>query len=155
VFVTNFKGDRITIIDSDTLEPDGEITGFDGIRAVSISANGKTLYAANSNSNSIAVVDLGKRQITDNVPVGRDPYGAALSPDGNLVYSGDKADNTLTVVDTSTRKVVGKVVGFDEPRQAISFTRDGRQAYVLNKDLSIAIVDVGALQIANTIGVLR
>ena len=155
VFVTNFKGDRITVIDSDTLEPNGEITGFDGIRAVSVSANGKTLYAANSKSNSIAVVDLEKRRITDNVPVGRDPYGAALSPNGTLVYSGDKVDNTLTVVDTTTRKVVGKVVGFDEPRQAITFTRDGRQAYVLNQDLSVAVVDLGALRIANTIGVRR
>ncbi len=81
----------------------------------------------------MAVVDLAKREIVERIPVGKDPYGAALTPDGRFVYSGNKADNSLSVIDTGTRKVVATIPGFQEPRQAIVFTKDGKTAYVLNK----------------------
>jgi YVTN family beta-propeller protein len=97
------------------------------------------------------VVDLKSNAIRASVPVGRDPYGAALSPDGRRLYSGDKVDNTLTVVDTDTNKPIGTIVGFDEPRQAIIFARQGTIAYVLNKDLSIAVADLKAQKVIHTI----
>lgn len=150
-FVTNFLGDKITIVDLATHKITGEITGFKALRAISISRDGKTLYAANSGSNEVAVVDLAKRAVVERIPVGKDPYGAALTPDGKFVYSGNKADNSLSVIDTETRKVIGTVTGFQEPRQAIVFTNDGKTAYVLNKDLSIAVVDTTTRQIVKTL----
>jgi DNA-binding beta-propeller fold protein YncE len=50
--VTNFLGDNITIVDTSTNKIIGEIGGFDKIRGISITADGKKLYAANSGSNS-------------------------------------------------------------------------------------------------------
>ena len=125
----------------------GEITGFNKIRAISVTADGKTLFAANSGSNDIAVVDIAARRVTGTVPVGRDPYGAALTPDGRFIYSGNLADNTVSVIDVATLKVVATIAGFKQPRQAIVFTRDGRSAYVLNEDLSISKVDRSTQQI--------
>ena len=150
-FVTNFLGDKITVVDLATHKPTGEITGFKALRAISISKDGLTLYAGNSGADEVAVVDLAKREIVARVPVGKDPYGAALTPDGRFVYSGNKADNSLSVIDTGTRKVVATITGFQEPRQAIVFTKDGKTAYVLNKDLSIAVVDTAAHQIVKTL----
>ncbi|TNY06445.1 YncE family protein, partial [Escherichia coli] len=83
-------------------------------------------------------------RITKTVPVGRDPYGAALTPDGRFVYAGNLADNSVSVIDVPTLKVVATIEGFKQPRQAIVFTRDGQFAYVLNEDLSVARVDRGA-----------
>ena len=150
-FVTNFLGDKITIVDLATHKITGEITGFQALRAISITKDGKTLYAGNSGSDEVAVVDLARREIVERVPVGKDPYGAALTPDGKFVYSGNKADNSLSVIDTATRKVVGTITGFQEPRQAIVFTKDGKTAYVLNKDLSIAVVDTATYRIVRTL----
>ena len=111
-FVTNFLGDKITVVDLATHKPTGEITGFKALRAISITKDGKTLYAGNSGANEVAVVDLTKREIVERIPVGKDPYGAALSPDGRFVYSGNNADNSLSVIDTATRKVVATLPGF-------------------------------------------
>jgi YVTN family beta-propeller protein len=152
LFVTNFMGDKIVIVDVATLKPVGEISGIEGIRAISITADDSTLYAASSKTNSIAVVDIATRSIRTSVPVGKDPYGAALTPDGKHVYSGDKVDNTLTIIDTSTNKSIGTITGFNEPRQAIVFGQKGSIAYVLNKDLSISVVDLEARKITHTIG---
>ncbi|WP_164066679.1 YncE family protein, partial [Serratia marcescens] len=74
------------------------------IRAISVTADGKTMFAANSGSNDIAVVDIAARRFTKTVPVGRDPYGAALTPDGRFVYAGNLADNSVSVIDVPTLK---------------------------------------------------
>ena len=130
---------------------EGEITGFNKIRAISVTADGKTLFAANSGSNDIAVVDIAARRVTGTVPVGRDPYGAALTPDGRFVYSGNLADNTVSVIDVATLKVVATIAGFKQPRQAIVFTRDAKTAYVLNEDLSISKVERAGQRIVATV----
>lgn len=152
LFVTSFLGDKISVVDVASLKTVSEITGFKGIRALSVTTDGTTLYAANGADNSIAIVDLHTDKIVASVPVGRDPYGAALSPDQKRLYSGDKIDNTLTIIDTTTRTSVGKITGFNEPRQAIVFNAGGDLAYVLNKDLSIAVVDLRTATIVRRIG---
>nr|WP_325178120.1 beta-propeller fold lactonase family protein [Pantoea sp. 1B4] len=151
VYVTNFKGDKITLVDAVTGDIRGEITGFSKLRAISVSADGRTLYAANSGSNTIAVVDTQKHVITATIPVGQDPYGAALTPDNRYVYSGNLGDNSLSVIDTAAGKVVSTVTGLDAPRQAIVFNKDGTRAWVLNKDLSIAVVDLKKNRVMATI----
>ena len=141
LYVTNFLGDKITLVDTSTNKITGEIVGFDKIRAISITADGKRLYAANSGSNSIAIIDLETKKIIDTVKVGEDPYGAALTADGRFLYSGNLKGNSLSVIDTATAKVVATITGLNEPRQAIVFSKDGQRVFVLNRDLSIAVVD--------------
>ncbi|MBK5017174.1 YncE family protein [Pantoea sp. S62] len=151
VYVTNFMGDKITLVDAASGAVQGEITGFSKLRAISVSADGKTLYAANSGSNTIAVVDTQKRAITRTIPVGKDPYGAALTPDNRYVYSGNLGDNSLSVIETATGKVIATVSGLDAPRQAIVFSKDGSRAWVLNKDLSIAVVDLKQNRVTSSV----
>jgi len=151
LYVTNFLGDKITLVDTATNKITGEITGFKMIRAISVTADGKTLFAANSGSNNIAVVAIGKREILSTVPVGKDPYGATLTPDGRFVYAGNLGDNTVSVIDVALLKVTATITGFKQPRQATVFTRDGKTAYVLNEDLSVAKVDRSRQQVVSTL----
>lgn len=151
LYVTNFMGDKITIVATGSNKIVGEITGFKMLRAISITADGKTLFAANSGSDNVAVVDLEKRVISSTIAVGKDPYGAALAPDGKHLYAGNLGDNSVSVIDVATLKVVATITGFKEPRQAIVFTKDGHYAYVLNEDLSVAKVDLGNNRIVTTL----
>jgi YVTN family beta-propeller protein len=142
IYVTNFQGDKVSIVDATTKKIIREISGFSSIRGISITADGGTLYAANSGRNSISAVDTLDGNIKSEIKVGREPYGAALSPDDKLLFASNKADNTIDVIDVADHRVVKTIGGFKEPRQAIVFSHDGDQAYVLNRDLSIARVDV-------------
>jgi len=76
--VTNFAGDAITVVDVPTLKIDTTITGFSKIRAISITKDGQTLFAANSGSNSMAVVKLNTGIIAKTISVGKDPYGCII-----------------------------------------------------------------------------
>lgn len=151
VFVTNFEGDKVTIVDAASRKIIRELTGFSKIRGISVSADGNTLYAANSGRDSISVVDLLKGDTTSDVGVGREPYGAALSPDGKLLFASNKADNTIDVIDVTEKTVVKTLEGFEEPRQAIVFSHDQNRAYVLNRDLSVARVNVDDLSLIDTV----
>lgn len=151
LYVTNFVSDKITLVDTQTHKITGEISGFNKIRAISVTADGKTLFAANSGNNTIAVVDTTTQKVTDTIPVGQQPYGAALSPDGKFIYSGNLGDNSVSIIDVPTHKVIATVTGFNEPRQAIVFTRDNRKVYVLNKDLSISVIDRETQRIVSAI----
>ncbi len=53
LFVTNFLGDKISLVDTASHKITGEITGFDKLRAISITKDGKTLFAANSGRNTV------------------------------------------------------------------------------------------------------
>ncbi|MCU6401239.1 phosphate ABC transporter substrate-binding protein, partial [Enterobacter quasiroggenkampii] len=80
LYVTNFVSDKITLVDTATNKITGEIGGFNKIRAISVTADGKTLFAANSGNNTLSVVDTTTQKVTNTIPVGKQPYGAALSP---------------------------------------------------------------------------
>lgn len=55
------------------------------------------------------------------------------------------------MINTADQRVVKTIEGFKEPRQAIVFSHNGDQAYVLNRDLSIARVDVKTYTITDII----
>jgi len=151
LYVTNFANDKITVVDVATLKIDTTISGFNKIRAISITKEGNTLFAANSGANSIAVVDVMTGSIIKEIPVGKDPYGASLSPDETILLSGNKMDNTLSVIDIPSLANTKTITGFKAPRQAIVFSKNGKQVYVLNNDLSVSIVNLAANKILRTI----
>lgn len=147
LYVTNFRSDSLSVVDVATLTRVREIDGFNKIRAISLSTDGKTLYAANSGSDTLARVDTAIGRITATVPVGREPYGAALRPDGKALYAGNLKSHSLTEVALPDFKPVAEIQGFTGPRQAISFSRDSRKAWVLNEDLSVAELDLATRKI--------
>ncbi len=153
LYVTNFANDKITVVDVTTFKIDTTISGFNKIRAISITKDGNTLFAANSGTNSIAVVDVMTGNIIKEIPVGKDPYGASLSPDESILLTGNKMDNTLSLIDIPSLTTKKIITGFKEPRQAIVFSKNGKQVYVLNNDLSVSIVSLAANKIIRTIQV--
>ena len=144
LYITNFRSDKLSVVDTKTLTLRQEIGGFDKIRAISVSADGGTLYAANSGNDTLSRVDTKTGKITATVPVGREPYGAALRPDGKALYAGNLKSNSLTEVALPDFKPAAQIGGLTGPRQAISFSRNSRKAWVLNEDLGLAEVDLAA-----------
>lgn len=152
LYVTNFMGDRITKVDTATFARIGEITGFNKVRGLSISRDGRRLYAANSGENTISIVDTNSGTTLQKVPVGQDPYGAALAPNEQILLSGNLMGNSLTAIRPATGEVVGTVTDVIGPRQAISYSKDSSIAWVLNADLTVAEVDVKALRVKRLLG---
>ncbi|MER5359065.1 beta-propeller fold lactonase family protein [Streptomyces sp. NPDC002785] len=153
LYVTNYKGDRITVVDTKTKKTLQQIEGFKQVRGLSISRDGTRLYAANSETNTVSIVDTESGTTLKRVTVGQKPYGAALAPNEKILLSGNLEGNTLTAVNPASGETFGTVKGLKGPRQAISFSADSKTAWVLNEDLTVAEVDVDALKVTRTLGV--
>ncbi len=141
VYVTNFKGDDVRVVNTQTLEIEKTLKGIPSVRAISIDKKGKYLYGASSSKNTINVIEIQTGNLVKSISVGQEPYGSALSPNGKFILTGEKASNQVSVIDTETLTVKLTIGGFDEPRQAIKYSTNDGQAYVLNKDLSISLID--------------
>jgi hypothetical protein len=112
LYVAQDNADQIAIIDTsknrvidkvDARAPEGLLpnhTKYTGAAtsAVTLSPNGRTLYAVNTGSNSIAVIPLtGRRgpEVVGLIPTSYEPHDIAFSADGSVMYIvNGKADVT-------------------------------------------------------------
>ncbi|MFD6189639.1 YncE family protein [Streptomyces sp. NPDC060275] len=81
LYANNAAADTVTVVDLGSKDRTmRQIGGFHGLRAVSVNRAGDRLYAANTKTADISVVDTASGTTITTVPVGEKPYGAALSP---------------------------------------------------------------------------
>ena len=90
VYVTNFEGNDVRVINTETLEIEKTLSGIPSIRAILVDTENNLLYGASSSENTINVVDINTGEVLKSIPVGQEPYGAALSPDKTVILSGEK-----------------------------------------------------------------
>jgi YVTN family beta-propeller protein len=113
-------------------------------------------YIANSNSDTVSVIDVATRIVVATVPVGRGPSGVAASVPGTRVYVLNALDNTVSVIDAGTRAVIGTVrVGYSDGNAADSAVEElsgnaaglaidsqGKRVYVANaQNNTISVID--------------
>ena len=74
--------------------------------AVALSTDGRLLYAVNSASDDLSVVDLDQGIGVGHVVLGQHPRDLALSPDGTRLYTLNLVSDDISVVDTDSLTVV-------------------------------------------------
>jgi len=115
--------------------------------ALTASADGKTLYVACVDAESILVVDPAGGKVTHQISMPARPTGMVLSGDGSKLYVTCAASqSTVVVLETESLAVAARIpVGHTACGPAIS--PDGARLYVCNRfdnDVSVIDLDVGA-----------
>lgn len=151
-YVTNFQSDDVKVLDLKTKQIVNTLKNIPKVRAISLDEKNNLLYGASSSNNSINVVDSATGDLLHQISVGEEPYGCILLLDKNLILTGDKGSNQVSVIDLATNKVIRTIKGLKAPRQAIAISQTDDQAYVLNEDLSVSLIDYQKGTILETIG---
>ena len=121
VFVSNERGNTVTVIDSATWEVLAEFPAGNRPRGITMSPDGKELYVCASDDNLVRVFDPETYQEIHTLPSGPDPELFVLHPSGNPLYIANEDDNLVTVVDTATHKVLAEIpVGVEPEGMAVS-----------------------------------
>jgi YVTN family beta-propeller protein len=109
LYISAWGGRKVWIYDTknDALQ-DSVATG-DHPTDMAINAKGRWLYVANANSNSVSVIDLQSRRVTETLhtalspdaPIGSTTNSVCLSPDAKTLYIANADNNYLAVFDVS------------------------------------------------------
>ena len=135
---------------------------------LAISADGRTLYAAENQADALAIVDLATGEVSG-VPLGRcdtvqparaagrvlaqcQPYGVTLSGDGRTAYVSDWGEHSVSVIDTRSRTLLCQVQVGTHPNALARNPVPGRhELYVANGDSdSVSVIDTATNTVTRT-----
>ena len=110
LYITCWGCDKVLLFDTKQNTFTGEVKVGDNPNDLCMSKNGKYLYVANANDNSVSVIDLTKNAVIEtlntalypNAPNGSTTNGLALSENGKTIYIANADNNCLAVFDVST-----------------------------------------------------
>ena len=95
------------------LSPGGQVTATisDGEmpRDIVVSADGKTAYVANPDSDSVSVISTASNAVTATIDVTGDPDTLGLTPDGSQLWIGQRSRAFVTLLHTRTGTVAGSL----------------------------------------------
>jgi YVTN family beta-propeller protein len=133
LFVTNFGGASVSVVDAATWTTRKEIAVPDRPHAIVLSPGGRYAYVSCYGGAAIAVLDTAAEDLAATLPLPAPsaPYGLALSADGRYLYTSDNLNGKLLVLDTADRQVVASVPVGAKPA-LIARAPDGARLYVAN-----------------------
>jgi YVTN family beta-propeller protein len=80
-----------------------------GPALLTVSADGRTVYVANQQANTLSVVDAARRVVTAVIPVAAQPHGLDLTGDGKYLYVASVGAGVVTIIRTADHAVVAVV----------------------------------------------
>ena len=129
VYVTNSKGDDVTVIDPATMKVVGAIKVGANPHGLIVSPDRRTLYISVEGTDELAAVDIATNQVKWRVKVGRAPNEVSITRDGSKVFVPLRNDNAIDVVDTATMKVIDRMKTPAWPHNTY-VSADGRHLYL-------------------------
>lgn len=109
LYISLWGGDKVLIVDPAQQKITGEIETGSHPNDMTITKDGRYLFSANANDNSVSVIDLKARKVLEtlntalypNAPAGSTPNGLALTADGKQLLIANADNNCLAVFDVS------------------------------------------------------
>jgi YVTN family beta-propeller protein len=129
VYVTNSKGDDVTVIDPTTMKVVGSIKTGANPHGVVASPDRRTLYISVEGTDELIAVDLATNEVKRRVKVGRAPNEVSITRDGRKVFVPLRSDAAIDVVDTATMKVIDRLKAPAWPHNTY-VSADGRHLYL-------------------------
>ena len=130
VYVTNHNDGTVSVIsgnDIDTIPDVG--TGPVG---AALTPDGETLFVANLEDDTVAVIDTSELTVTATINVGNGPWGVAVAADGDFVFVTNSIADTVSLISTDTLTVSRTLSVGDQP-MGIAAPVNGDFAYALNQ----------------------
>jgi YVTN family beta-propeller protein len=119
LFITCWGCDRLLVFDTEKRSFSGEVAVGDNPNDLCLTKNGRWVFVANANDNSVSVIDIRGRKVVEtlnaalyaNALPGSTTNALALSSDEKTLYVADADNNCLAVFDVS-HPGEGKSKGF-------------------------------------------
>jgi YVTN family beta-propeller protein len=133
ILVTNYLDNTASVVDSGGHAAVATMRVGRAPAGVAVAPDGRFVYIANSESNSVSVLNSTSDRIAGTIVLPRRsrPLGVALSPNGRDLYTADGGSNRVSVIDTKTRRIVASLQAGRQP-VSVAVSPDGRTLYTAN-----------------------
>ena len=129
VYVTNSKGDDVTVIDPATMKVVGSIKTGANPHGIIASPDRRTLYISVEGTDELIAVDAATHEVKWRVKVGRAPNEVSITRDGRKVFVPLRTDAAIDVVDTASMKVIDRLKAPAWPHNTY-VSANGRHLYL-------------------------
>ncbi|MAS82809.1 MAG: PQQ-dependent catabolism-associated beta-propeller protein [Legionellales bacterium] len=135
IFITNERGDTVSVINGDSLVVEATIDVGDRPRGIGISPDGSEIYIAVSEENKIKVMDPVSLKIIREFNAGSDPETFAVHPNGNI-YISNEDDAKASVFDPKTGEQLAEISVGLEP-EGVAISADGKRVIVTSESTNM------------------
>lgn len=135
VFVTNERGDSVSVIDAATNTVIKTVPVGRRPRGIGLSPDGKEIYIAASGDNAIVVLDPNSLSVVRSFQSGNDPETFAVHSNGNI-YISNEEDAKASVFDPRTGTLVAEIEVGIEP-EGVAISPDGTRAIVTSESTNM------------------
>src|SRR5262245_25539414 len=108
-FVSNEKGNTLSVIDTDKMEVIATIPVGQRPRGITISKDRKTVFVCTSDADHIEAIDADTFKLVRTLPSGADPELFAPSPDGKFLYVANEDNAMVSVLDIDQAAINNEV----------------------------------------------
>jgi YVTN family beta-propeller protein len=102
IYVANYVGDSVTIIDGATMKPIAAVAAGHHPQALAVDGRRHRIYVANTHSNNATVIDGATNRVLGTVPAGANPYAVVVDPDSGGAYVANYGSHPVTKLDLSS-----------------------------------------------------
>ncbi len=128
-YIFNLLEQKIAMIDPISGRKQGDITLDCVPSSLTLSQNGKLLFAPCLSTNELVVVDTGSNLVKTRVPVGQRPDAVMVLPDNNAVVVSNRYSKFLSIINTD-ELIVGEKLDLPGNGGAMAFVPDGKRLVV-------------------------
>jgi YVTN family beta-propeller protein len=100
------------------------------------------MYVVTKENNSLYIVDLNTKKVTEQISLGAEAYACLLSRDKKELYISLWGGDKVLVFDVAKKKITGEISVGDNPNELL-LAKNGRTLFVANaNDNSVSVIDV-------------
>lgn len=134
-FVTNEKGNSLSVFDTRTNEVVATVDVGQQPRGIGMAPDGSEIYVALGKADAIAVIDPNSLKVLRTIESGSDPEAFAVHPNGNL-YISNEEDAKASVTNPKTGKVIAEIPVGIEP-EGVAISPDGTRVIVTSESTNM------------------
>jgi DNA-binding beta-propeller fold protein YncE len=142
LYVSLWSKAKVAVVNTETFQVSAQWPTEDHPNEMLLAREGKILYVANANRNTVTVIDTDKGRAIETIgtaidpkaPAGSTPNSLALSPDESMLFVANANTNNLAVVnvkDSGGSAPLGFIPAGWYPT-SVRLARDGKTIYVAN-----------------------
>lgn len=142
----------LDIVDTHTRKLKGQVAGLPGIKSIALSKDPNIVFTADGGNNSVAVVDVGKLQILQEIKTPRgNPDASFYDPTNDVVVISQSGPSpNVAFIDATNRKLIGSLTLPSGPELMAGDPQSGK-VYLAMHDMNEVIqIDVASRQILAT-----